>query len=179
MLAPTGLVVVGSSDDCLRMRRRQKITHGVTQSLVDRAVLEAMGEFLADVLLQPIPSPPARSDKNQAPSISKKRRISTGSSIDSEGSHNTSISGNFPKPRSLKDFIGVVSDTPSKQLRQALTSPLKLNGNLPVRGQGRRGRKPGSLNRAPRQPKAVKTIQTLSPIKKIHPEVSNKKNPYL
>lgn len=95
MLAPTGLVVVGSSDDCLRMRRRQKITHGVTQSLVDRAVLEAMGEFLADVLLQPIQSPPARSDKNPAPTISKKRRLSTGSSVDSEGSHNTSLSGNF------------------------------------------------------------------------------------
>lgn len=68
----------------------------------------------------------------------------------------------------------IVSDTPSKQLRQALTSPLKLNGSpvLPIRGQGRRGRKPGSLNRAPRLPKSVKTIQTLTPIKKNYSEVS-------
>lgn len=104
MNGPTGLVVVGSSDDCLRMTRRQKIALGVTQSLVDRSVLEAVGEFLADVLLQPAAdrhhmdrhhTDRCNTDRHPTPSVTlhRKRRLSTGSSIDSESSNKQSRPG--------------------------------------------------------------------------------------
>lgn len=86
MMASTGLLIVGFSDDSLRMSRRQKLTLGLTQSLVDRAVLEAVGEFLADALLQP--SPP-RIDRHQtaASLAGRKRRLSTEGSMDSDSAN--------------------------------------------------------------------------------------------
>jgi len=82
----TGLVVVGAADSCLRMKRRQKIALGITQSLVDHSVLKATGDFLADVLVQP----PNFNKPDRVPTNlgSRKRRISVSSSVDSESSSN-------------------------------------------------------------------------------------------
>lgn len=39
MRVETGLIVVGSADDYLRMRKSKKRSEGITQSIVDRCIL--------------------------------------------------------------------------------------------------------------------------------------------
>ena len=86
LLSLTWLVVVGHSDDCLRMFRRHRIAMGMTQSLVDRAVLEAVGEFLSESLLNYNSSRPPTPVLPTSGVIGNPR-MSTDSSMDSEGSH--------------------------------------------------------------------------------------------
>lgn len=57
MLVPTSLVVVGSGDDQLRIPSFKKISEKVSQSMVDRCVLDEIGDFVGQILLQPHPLP--------------------------------------------------------------------------------------------------------------------------
>lgn len=57
MLAPTSLVVVGSADDQLRISTSKKITECISQSIVDRCVIDEIADFMGGVLTQPSPMP--------------------------------------------------------------------------------------------------------------------------
>ncbi|KAI4490645.1 hypothetical protein M0804_003589 [Polistes exclamans] len=89
MLVETSLVVIGTADDYLRISTTKKISEGITQSMVDRCILEEIGDFVGSILLQPNPLP-LRSisvtnyeNKNNKKD-NRKRRNSTSSSVESE-----------------------------------------------------------------------------------------------
>ncbi|PIK49489.1 putative KAT8 regulatory NSL complex subunit 3, partial [Apostichopus japonicus] len=50
MKAITGLVIVGGADERLRMSKNKKKLEGVTQSMVDRCIIDEIGEFLHKIL---------------------------------------------------------------------------------------------------------------------------------
>lgn len=50
MKAITGLVIVGGADEKLRMSKNKKKLEGVTQSMVDRCIIDEIGEFLHKIL---------------------------------------------------------------------------------------------------------------------------------
>lgn len=89
MLVETSLVVVGTADDYLRISTSKKILEGITQSMVDRCILDEIGDFVGSILLQPHPLPlrptltTANCD-NKSKKESHKRRNSTSSSVESE-----------------------------------------------------------------------------------------------
>ncbi|KAL6262880.1 hypothetical protein P5V15_005669 [Pogonomyrmex californicus] len=88
MLVETSLVVVGTADDHLRISTSKKMLEGITQSMVDRCVLDEIGDFIASILLQPHPLPLratiATNCDNKSKKDSHKRRNSTSSSVESE-----------------------------------------------------------------------------------------------
>ncbi|PNF31475.1 hypothetical protein B7P43_G00759 [Cryptotermes secundus] len=59
MRVETGLVVVGSADDQLRVGKTKKLMEGVTQSMIDRCILDEVGDFLGSILMHPY-QPPTR-----------------------------------------------------------------------------------------------------------------------
>jgi regulatory NSL complex subunit 3 len=83
MKQETSLVVVGGSDDCLRMSHCRKKIEGMTQSMVDKAIQEKIGEFLFGVFTRiSVVSDPQPTDAVGIKSPAKKKR---GSSPTSEG----------------------------------------------------------------------------------------------
>lgn len=88
MLVETSLVVVGTADDYLRISTSKKMLEGITQSMVDRCVLDEIGDFIGSILLQPHPLPlrptMAASCDNKSKKDFHKRRNSTSSSVESE-----------------------------------------------------------------------------------------------
>ena len=84
MKVQTGLLVVGNADECLRMGKRRKRLEGVTQSIIDRCVLEEIGDFLAGILTSP--KPLLSSNELRRSSFARRRHNSTTSSVDSESS---------------------------------------------------------------------------------------------
>ncbi|XP_011875794.1 PREDICTED: KAT8 regulatory NSL complex subunit 3 [Vollenhovia emeryi] len=87
MLVETSLVVVGTADDHLRISTCKKVLEGITQSMVDRCVLDEIGDFIGSILLQPHPLPLRPTTTNCDSKIKKdshKRRNSTSSSVESE-----------------------------------------------------------------------------------------------
>lgn len=84
MRVQTGLLVVGNADDCLRMGKTKKKMEGVTQSMVDRCILEEIGDFLAGVLTTP--KPLLNSNEMRRGTYARRRHNSTTSSVDSESS---------------------------------------------------------------------------------------------
>lgn len=52
MNVDTGLVVVGSADDQLRMNKTKKRMEGITQNMVDRCILDEVSDFLGPILAQ-------------------------------------------------------------------------------------------------------------------------------
>lgn len=84
MRVQTGLLVVGSADDCLRMGKMKKKLEGVTQSMVDRCILEEIGDFLAAVLTSP---KPVLNSTDPRRIFTRRRHNSTTSSVDSESSN--------------------------------------------------------------------------------------------
>lgn len=88
MMVETSLVVVGTADDYLRISTSKKILEGITQSMVDRCVLDEIGDFIGSILLQPHPLPlrptMATNYDNKNKKDSHKRRNSTSSSVESE-----------------------------------------------------------------------------------------------
>nr|CAD7207426.1 unnamed protein product [Timema douglasi] len=57
MRVETGLVVVGSADDRLRVTKSRKMKDGLTQSMIDRCILDEIGDFLGSILMRPHPAP--------------------------------------------------------------------------------------------------------------------------
>ncbi|KAF5269375.1 hypothetical protein FQA39_LY08767 [Lamprigera yunnana] len=92
MRVENGLIVVGCADDYLRVNKKKKRAEGITQSAVDRLVVESVGEFISGLLLSPFPpqvrqSPIHGSSEIPPPKrlkIERKRNNSNGSSVDSE-----------------------------------------------------------------------------------------------
>ncbi|KZC05900.1 KAT8 regulatory NSL complex subunit 3, partial [Dufourea novaeangliae] len=89
MLVETSVVVVGTADDHLRISTAKKISEGITQSMVDRCILDEIGDFVGSILMQPHPLPLRSTllsnfeSKNNRKD-SRKRRNSTSSSVESE-----------------------------------------------------------------------------------------------
>ncbi|XP_034950017.1 KAT8 regulatory NSL complex subunit 3 [Chelonus insularis] len=57
LLVESSLVVVGTADDYLRISTTKKISDGITQSMVDRCILDEIADFVAGIILQPYPLP--------------------------------------------------------------------------------------------------------------------------
>ncbi|KAK6638603.1 hypothetical protein RUM43_006870 [Polyplax serrata] len=134
MRVQTGLLVVGSADDCLRMGKTKKKLEGVTQSIVDRCILEEIGDFLAGVLTTP--KPLLNSSDIRRSAFARRRHNSTTSSVDSESS-----TAKRSRP-----------GTPQSQSQAASAAALKVhvNGNL-KQGAGRtanRNRRPGNIKKS-------------------------------
>ncbi|KAF2880713.1 hypothetical protein ILUMI_25455 [Ignelater luminosus] len=92
MRVENSLIVVGSADDYLRVSKKTKRAEGITQSAVDRIIIENVGEFVSGLLLSPYP-PQMRQSPTHVSSdatiskrtkVERKRNNSNGSSIDSE-----------------------------------------------------------------------------------------------
>lgn len=47
MRVETGLIVVGSADDHLRINKKKKKSEGITQSIVDRCIVVSMNYLLS------------------------------------------------------------------------------------------------------------------------------------
>lgn len=125
MLVETSLVVVGTADDHLRISTAKKISEGVTQSMVDRCILDEIGDFVGSILLQPHPLPlrPAtlanldgRNKKD-----CRKRRNSTSSSVESEP--------NSPNVKKSRPGTPVLSTIPGGQI--IASASVSRVGNLP------------------------------------------------
>lgn len=89
MLVETSLVVIGTADDHLRISTAKKVADGVTQSMVDRCIVDEMGDFVGSILLQPNPLPMRTTamsafDAKMLKKEPRKRRNSTSSSVESE-----------------------------------------------------------------------------------------------
>ncbi|XP_021919608.1 KAT8 regulatory NSL complex subunit 3 isoform X3 [Zootermopsis nevadensis] len=69
MRVETGLVVVGSADDQLRVGKTKKLMEGVTQSMIDRCILDEVGDFLGSILMHPY-QPPTRASHMFTPAQS-------------------------------------------------------------------------------------------------------------
>ena len=89
MMVATSLVVVGTADDQLRVSTTKKISDGITQSMVDRCILDEIGDFIGSILLQPHPLPLrlpiiTHDDARPIKKDPRKRKSSVSSSIDGE-----------------------------------------------------------------------------------------------
>ncbi|KAG5316423.1 KANL3 protein, partial [Acromyrmex insinuator] len=120
MLVETSLVIVGTADDYLRISTSKKILEGITQSMVDRCVLDEIGDFIGSILLQPHPLPlrPAIATNcdNKNKKDSHKRRNSTSSSVESEPNSPTVKKSrpNTPVSSALSVGTNVASSSASK-----------------------------------------------------------------
>ncbi|KAL0269862.1 UNVERIFIED_CONTAM: hypothetical protein PYX00_007454 [Menopon gallinae] len=135
----TDLLVVGYADDYLRMGKSKKRMEGVTQSMVDRCILEEIGDFLAGVLISPKPAIMANDFKREI--YGRRRHNSTTSSVDSESSAAKRSRPGTPQPQVPMN----ATSTPKPSLNVA-----QVNGNLKVSPAKPlpRGRRPGSGKKA-------------------------------
>lgn len=104
MLVETSLLVVGTADDHLRITPAKKISHGITQAIVDRCIMNEIGDFVASILLQPHPLPlrtvalPSCENARSTKKEPRKRKVSTSSSVDSESNSPNSKKSRPPTP---------------------------------------------------------------------------------
>ncbi|XP_061941748.1 KAT8 regulatory NSL complex subunit 3 isoform X2 [Apis cerana] len=89
MMVETSLIVVGTADDHLRISTAKKISEGITQNMVDRCILDEIGDFVGTILLQPHPLPLrstslANYENKNNRKEPRKRRNSTSSSVESK-----------------------------------------------------------------------------------------------
>ncbi|XP_074028948.1 reduction in Cnn dots 1 isoform X3 [Leptinotarsa decemlineata] len=101
MRVETGLIVVGSADDNLRVTKKKKNAEGITQSVIDRCIVDEVGEFISGIILSPYPPQIRQSPTHVPPDIpvkkgkpERKRYNSNTSSLDSEPPS--------PKPRTTR-----------------------------------------------------------------------------
>lgn len=130
----TSLVVVGTADDHLRISTTKKILEGITQSMVDKCVLDEIGDFIGSILLQPHPLPLrptiTTNGDNKSKKESHKRRNSTSSSVESEPNSPTTKKSRPSSPVSsaLTAGTNTASSSTSK------SSTLNIQPNLPQVG---------------------------------------------
>ncbi|XP_019768295.2 KAT8 regulatory NSL complex subunit 3 isoform X2 [Dendroctonus ponderosae] len=68
----TGLIVVGSADNNLIINKKKKREEGITQGIVDRCIIDEIGEFISSLILSPYP-PQVRQSSNNIPSDAQKK----------------------------------------------------------------------------------------------------------
>ncbi|GLV31125.1 Reduction in Cnn dots 1 [Carabus blaptoides fortunei] len=129
MRVETGLIVVGSGDDNLRISKSKRRADGITQSIVDRCILDEIAEFLGSILLAPYPSVP-RTQQTYVSDHFKSKQIKTRVRNNSNGS---SIESEPPSPQPLKMRpVGRPPGTGKKKLQHSFqgfpNSPLS-SGN--------------------------------------------------
>ncbi|XP_072385967.1 KAT8 regulatory NSL complex subunit 3 isoform X1 [Diabrotica undecimpunctata] len=98
MRVETGLLVIGCADDYLRITKKKKRQEGITQSIVNRCVVDEIGEFVSGLILSPYPPqvrPPSVHIPSEIPvkkgNAERKRFNSNTSSLDSEPSSPTPV----------------------------------------------------------------------------------------
>lgn len=126
MLVETSLVVIGTADDHLRISTAKKISEGITQSMVDRCILDEVGDFVGSILLQPHPlplrpNPLSNSDKTVKKEY-RKRKNSTSSSVESEP-HSPSVKRTRPITPSTPNPVSGAAPVTS-------TGPMVRTGTL-------------------------------------------------
>ncbi|XP_066147144.1 KAT8 regulatory NSL complex subunit 3-like isoform X3 [Euwallacea fornicatus] len=96
MRIETGLIVVGSADNNLIITKKKRRKEGITQSIVDRCIIDEVGEFISNLILSPYPpqvrQSPARvptGDFQKVSKVKRKRYNSNASSVESESSSPT------------------------------------------------------------------------------------------
>ena len=130
MLVETSLVVVGTADDNLRISAAKKISEGITQSMVDRCILDEIGDFVGTILLQPHPLPlrpmslSNYENKNNRKE-SRKRRNSTSSSVESEPNSPTIKKSRPTTP--ISTTVSVGQNTPSTTISRVGTFNTQSN----------------------------------------------------
>ncbi|XP_067144031.1 KAT8 regulatory NSL complex subunit 3 isoform X3 [Centruroides vittatus] len=87
MRAESGLVVVGGADDALRISQIKKKLEGITQVMVDRCLLDEIGDYLESVLTQPPStpvsfSPHSRKSNNALENETKKKKRKSSKDIE-------------------------------------------------------------------------------------------------
>ncbi|XP_074028949.1 reduction in Cnn dots 1 isoform X4 [Leptinotarsa decemlineata] len=73
MRVETGLIVVGSADDNLRVTKKKKNAEGITQSVIDRCIVDEVGEFISGIILSPYPPQIRQSPTHVPPDIPVKK----------------------------------------------------------------------------------------------------------
>ncbi|KAL2718189.1 KAT8 regulatory NSL complex subunit 3 isoform X1 [Vespula squamosa] len=121
MLVETSLVVIGTADDYLRISTAKKISEGITQSMVDRCILEEIGDFVGSILLQPHPLPlrsisVTNCENKNNKKESRKRRNSTSSSVESEPNSPTL---KISRPNTPVSTVSIGSNTSLAQVTRA------------------------------------------------------------
>ncbi|KAG7190135.1 hypothetical protein KM043_006267 [Ampulex compressa] len=156
MLVETSLVIVGSADDHLKISTFKKISEGITQGMVDRCIIDEIGDFVGSILLQPHPLPlrstlmTSYESKNNRKEP-RKRKNSTSSSVESEPN-----SPNIKKSRPNTPVSSTISMGPN-----ATTSVVKM-GNFNAQSgliamSGSHGSHTSTLKRKPRVIHSQKT----------------------
>ncbi|XP_015524390.1 KAT8 regulatory NSL complex subunit 3 isoform X1 [Neodiprion lecontei] len=174
MLVETSLVVIGTADDHLRISTAKKISEGITQSIVDRCILDEVGDFVGSILLQPHPlplrsNPLINSDKSMKKE-SRKRKNSTSSSVESEP-HSPSSK----KTRPMTPITpNAVSGTPQKSSAGSLVRSGTINTQptlLAISG--------ANLNHASaskRKPRVISNQKVTLPDQLLSPRLSGQLN---
>ncbi|KAG5886123.1 hypothetical protein JTB14_021346 [Gonioctena quinquepunctata] len=73
MRVETGLIVVGSADDYLRVSKKKKNLEGITQCVIDRCIIDEVGEFISGIILSPYPPQIRQSPTHVPPEIPVKK----------------------------------------------------------------------------------------------------------
>ncbi|CAG9857675.1 unnamed protein product [Phyllotreta striolata] len=129
MRVETGLLVVGSADDYLRVSKKKRRQEGITQSIVDRCILDEMGEFISGLILSPFPPQIRQSPTHVPPETpikkgnpERKRYSSNASSLDSEPPS--------PTPVRMNKSVGRPPGSKSKNRLEAKWAQQIAQGNL-------------------------------------------------
>ncbi|CAL7938463.1 unnamed protein product [Xylocopa violacea] len=124
MMVETSLVVVGTADDNLRISTAKKISEGITQNIVDKCILDEIGDFVGTILLQPHPLPLRSTSLSNYESKNnrkepRKRRNSTSSSVESEPNSPTVKKSRPNTP--ISSVVSVGQNTPSATISRVGT----------------------------------------------------------
>ncbi|CAL1526700.1 unnamed protein product [Lymnaea stagnalis] len=117
----TGLVLLGGADDQLRMSRAKKRSCGVTQSMVDRCIMDEMFQFLGNILSQAVAAPENTVEETE---VNKKQRKRKQKDISSAASSQTTE--HVPKQTGVKTI---------KSIKIAKTGTVTYSSQLGLTGQ--------------------------------------------
>nr|XP_054766678.1 KAT8 regulatory NSL complex subunit 3-like [Lytechinus pictus] len=134
MKADTTLVVVGGADDRLRLSKAKKLHEGVTQTMVDRCILDEVSEFLTVVLSS---SYHGAGDGNgehhhhhtKKKEKEKKKRVQRNLSTEMRGKKTPPVGGSVPGRRSsapsniLEHGISTLPSTPKASKASTSRTP--------------------------------------------------------